>query len=110
MSYILVDSKKVIKACNTWLEAYDSKKLEAVNEIVDKLANTRLWNFKKMGQEKAMQRLMQGKAGMQYQIPFDCRLCSDSDNYKIVKRLLVLAKHGDPVVITDNHYFIFEET
>ena len=45
---------------------------------------------------------------MTYQVPFDINLTYTSDNEEAANNLLKLAKHGDPVIISDKHAFILD--
>ena len=108
MSYITVSAEKVIKCCENFLDNAAEKRKERLEEIINKYANTRLWNFKKMGYEIAYDRLVNGEARMDYQVPFDIKLNCTSDKEEAAHNLLKLAKHGDPVIISDEHAFILD--
>ena len=108
MSYITVSAEKVIKCCENFLDNAAEKRKARLEEIINKYANTRLWNFKKIGYEIAYDRLIKGEAGMGYQVPFDINLTYTSDNEEATNNLLKLAKHGDPVIISDKHAFILD--
>lgn len=109
MSYIICDSENVKDACINWLSNMQSRKIKRRNQIIEKLAETRLWNFKKIGIETAEDLLYSGKAGMKYQIPFDVNEFNVSKKEEDVFNLLTIAEKGNPVYITDNHAFIFED-
>ena len=108
MSYIICKSEKVIKCCEAFIKVSDANKLERIEQIINRLANKRLWNFKKMGFETAEELLKNNKATMDYQIPFDVNLYSKSEKREMVDSLLLLAKNGEPVMVSDKHAFIFE--
>jgi len=108
MSYITVSAEKVIKHCEAFIIKSDAHKLEQVNAIINKLAQTPCWNFKPLGFDKAEEMLKNNKATMRHQIPFDVALFGKSEKREMVENLLLLAKNGDPVMVSDNHAFIFE--
>ena len=108
MSHITVSAEKVIKCCETFLDHAAEKRKERLDKIINKYAKSRLWNFKRMGYEIAYTRLVNGEAGMNYQVPFDVNLNCTSDKEEAAYNLLKLAKHGDPVIISDEHAFILD--
>ena len=108
MSHITVSAEKVIKCCETFLDHAAEKRKERLDKIINKYANIRLWNFRKMGYEMAYDRLIKGEAGMDYQMEFDIKLNYVSNKEQAAHNLLKLAKHGDPVIISDKHAFILD--
>lgn len=108
MSHITVSAEKIIKCCENFLDHSAEKRKERLEEIINNYANIRLWNFRKMGYEMAYDRLIKGEAGMDYQIPFDIKLNYVSNKEQAAYNLLKLAKHGDPVIISDEHAFILD--
>jgi hypothetical protein len=108
MSYISVPAEKVIKCCEAFIIKSDANKLKRIDEIIGELAKTRGWNFKPLGVAKAREMLENNNGGMGYQIRFDVALYVKSEKREMVERLLLLAKNGDPVMVSDKHAFIFE--
>jgi hypothetical protein len=108
MSYITIDSKTVVKCCEKYLKVLNQRKQERLISIVNKLANRRNWNFKKIGYDKAKEILWASNARMDYQIPFDVILFNTSEKEEIANRLLLLALGADKINVSDDACFIFE--
>lgn len=109
MSYITVPAEKVIICCENVIKQAHINRLKRLEEIINSLANYRmLWVFPAMGKKKAEETLNNGDAGIRWQIPYDCNIFNKSTKREQAEKLLLLAKHGDPVIITDKHAWIFD--
>lgn len=108
MSHITVSAEKVMKCCEAFIRISDARKAARIEDIISELAKVKGWNFKPYGIEKAKLMLESNDASLRYQIPYDIAKHVKSEKREIAEKLLILAKHGDPIIISYDHAFILE--
>ena len=108
MSYITVPAEKIIKCCEAFIAQSDFNMAYNAAEMLKRYANQRISIFSKQtrGYQGAFDYLENTDDfanGLKWSAKF-----WKSENREAVERLLILAKHGDPVIISDEHAFILE--
>lgn len=106
MSHITVSSDKVIKACEFYMMHCEFYRDMAQLNAIKKEANSKtFWCFRKpIGYEKALKNIQ--NAGV-----FEYYTASwiSGEKYDLADNIRLLAKNGDPVIISDNAAFIFDK-
>ena len=104
MSHVIVSSEKVIKVCEAMIENAKEMKTHNLANMVYEEAHRKHWFSKPIGYEKALARVLEND-----HTRFELRIINATHNETIqdCKKLIILAKIGDPVVITDSHAYIF---
>lgn len=106
MSYITVPAEKVIKCCENWIIYDDIRNCQNAAIMMAKESKKKRFIFwgSEIGYQKAWDNLMNPD-----EFGPSLRFAScfwDTKYNDIVNNLLTLAKHGDPVMLTDKHAFI----
>ena len=110
MSHISVPAEKVIKCCNNWKAYWNIRNCQrAANILAKKAKEKRFIIFgSPIGYQKAYEYCMEEDnfCSLKFQL---CFILGETG--ETIKNLLMLAKHGNPVIISDKHAFIldFEE-
>lgn len=107
MSHIIVPAAKVIKCCENFILSRSIRRCRNAAEVLKReAAQKQYWFFgKPIGYKKAYEWYCNASPldTMKY---WACFWEDEKDEY--AKNLLTLAKHGDPVMLTDKHAFILE--
>lgn len=106
MSHVIVSSEKVRKVCD--VKIAHVKMLKAWNLAchVYEEAHRKPWFGKPIGYQRAFDAIMNDR-NRKMEILFEN--CHYNDVLEECNKLLILAKIGDPVVITHEHAYIFKE-
>ena len=108
MSHITVSAEKVIKHCVAFLKHNDMVFRAKQADLIKKLAKERKFIFfgSKYTYDEAYNILEKDISLTSRSLKYHLR--PDANRFDDVTYLLKLAENGDPVIITDNHAFIFD--
>lgn len=104
MSHVTVNADTVIKACQAKIERMKMLKAWNLAIAVQYEANRKRWFSKPWGYQKAFDTIMADR-----EMKLDIRISNHHYDEAIneCNTLITLAQIGDPVVITDEHAYLF---
>ena len=105
MSYITVSAEKVIKCCENYFIKMENNKAHDAANIIRKYAEKKTYIFfgKPWGYQNAYEYLESGK---DFETLHYAACFWKGEYYEKIERLYTLAKHGDPVMVSDDVAFI----
>ena len=106
MSYITVSAEKLIKCCENFILSRSIRRCrKAAVVLKKKAAQKQFWFFgKPIGYKKAYEWYCNTETNFSTVKYWACFWEDEKDEY--AENLLTLAKHGDPVMLSDKHAFI----
>lgn len=109
MSHITAASDKVIKACELYMMYCEfNRDMTQLNAIKKEANSKTFWCFgKPIGYEKALKNIQ--NAGVFEYAEYYTATWICGKKYDLADNIRLLAKNGDPVIISDNAAFIFDK-